>query len=211
MLDDITFIFTSPIFTASLMAPSIRWIFPSLTGYNRRLQILQRFRTFVDQEIDAHEQALDEDDPRDFIDQYLLEVKKNPEEFSKSQLQMICFDLFGAGSDTSSSTLCWCLMFLTLHPHLQETCHQEVERAAGDEQLTADLVSSLQYCQAFIAECQRLGQVAPTSVMHRVTSQVSSTPLQLLHNIKFLIIFQISFKPNQLIFSVHLALWSCSA
>ena len=81
-------------------------------------------------------------------------------------------DLFGAGSDTSSSTLCWALLFLTLHQDVQEKCHQEICIALGDTDLSLEHIHDLNYCQAVLAEIQRHGQVAVTSIMHRLTVQV---------------------------------------
>ena len=175
MLDDITIIFSSHILTVALMAPWVRFIFPSLTGYTHRLETLARVRQFILEEIDAHDRDLDENDPRDLMDQYLLEMRRtgNPE-FSKLQLTMICLDMFGAGSDTSSSTLSWCVLYLTLYPEMQARCYQEItEHLAPDQPLMAEHSSMLHYCQAFIAECQRLGQVAVSTVMHRLTTQVT--------------------------------------
>ena len=49
--------------------------------------------------------SLDEADPRDLIDNYLLEIKKGRDGFSKDELYGILFDLFAAGSETTSTTL----------------------------------------------------------------------------------------------------------
>ena len=48
---------------------------------------------------------VDETAPRDLIDNYLLEVKKGREGFNKEELVIIIFDLFAAGSETTSTTL----------------------------------------------------------------------------------------------------------
>ena len=57
---------------------------------------------------------------------------------------------------------------------MQERCHQEIcDHLATDQALRAEHSSLLHYCQAFIAECQRLGQVAVSTVMHRLTAQVT--------------------------------------
>ena len=47
----------------------------------------------------------DEADPRDLIDKYLLEILKGRDGFCKEELVIIIFDLFGAGSETTSTTL----------------------------------------------------------------------------------------------------------
>ena len=48
---------------------------------------------------------LDESDPRDLIDHYLLEIRRGREGFNKDELYGIIFDLFAAGSETTSTTL----------------------------------------------------------------------------------------------------------
>jgi len=47
----------------------------------------------------------DETEPRDLIDNYLLEMKKGRERFTKDELVITIFDLFAAGSETTSTTL----------------------------------------------------------------------------------------------------------
>ena len=102
------------------MFPWLRFIFPSYTGYNKRLDILHKMRTFFYDEIEKHERELDEDNPRDYIDVFLIEKKRtNNPEFDADQLMMTIFDLFGAGADTPSSTLCWAVLFLALHRDVQ--------------------------------------------------------------------------------------------
>lgn len=98
--DGITFIFSGRIFLASIAFPWIRFIFPSLTGYNGHLALISRLRELFSDAIDEHAKYLQEANPKDLIDVYLTQIKNssNPE-FSKDQLKMILFDLFGAGSD----------------------------------------------------------------------------------------------------------------
>ena len=87
---------------------------------------------------------------------------------------MTIFDLFGAGADTTSSTLTWAVLFLSLQPELQERCHQEIREHTGGGELRLDHTGLLHLCQAFMAEVQRHSQVAVMPVMHRLTSQVGT-------------------------------------
>ena len=48
---------------------------------------------------------VDETAPRDLIDNYLLEMRKGREGFNKEELVIIIFDLFAAGSETTTTTL----------------------------------------------------------------------------------------------------------
>ena len=67
------FIFSSKILIASLLFPWLRFFLPSYTGYNKRLEILSKMRSFIYREIKKHEADLDEDNPKDYIDVFLLE------------------------------------------------------------------------------------------------------------------------------------------
>ena len=64
--------------------------------------------------IDEHKATLDSNNPRDLLDAFLVEMEtsKDPE-FTEEQLEAICFDLFVAGSETTSTTMNWILMYLT--------------------------------------------------------------------------------------------------
>ena len=73
MLNNLVFIFSSKILIASLLLPWLRFILPSYTGYNKRLEILSKLRTFIYREIEKHEAELDEDNPKDYIDVFLIE------------------------------------------------------------------------------------------------------------------------------------------
>ena len=87
-----------------------------------RLEMFRILRERFYKTIDEHEQSLgesgtkktlvksiiyflDESDPRDLIDNYLLEVRRGREGFNKDELYGIIFDLFAAGSETTSTTL----------------------------------------------------------------------------------------------------------
>ena len=121
ILKDLAFIFSSKILIVALMFPWVRFVLPGLTNYSRRLRILAKMRTYFGDLIAAHSAELQEDSPRDFMDAFLAEMRSSARpEFSASQLTMLCFDLFGAGSDTSSSTLSWALLHLALHPAVQD-------------------------------------------------------------------------------------------
>ena len=73
LLNNLVFIFSSKILIASLLFPWLRFVLPSFTGYNKRLEFLSKIRAFIYKEIEKHELELDEDNPKDYIDVFLLE------------------------------------------------------------------------------------------------------------------------------------------
>ena len=147
----------------------IRYVIP---GLNYRKRIIDELRTMFRESIKDHRSTIDTQHPRfvqttpplpsllppafndtnifrDFIDVYLMEMSKgeNPN-FEQEQLEMVCLDLFKAGAETTSTTLLWTVLYLTLHPQVQEKCFQEVQQVVGDHR--PSLSHHLPYCQATI-------------------------------------------------------------
>ena len=173
LLDLNTFLFSSEIFMLALHAPWIRHVLPSVSGYNKWLEGVNGIKDRIRMEIEEHEATLDADNPRDFIDTYLIEMKNNPDpEFSKEQLVMIGHDLMSAGSETVATTMNWMILFLAIHPEVQEKCYEEIEETIGQDNVALSDTDRLNYCQATIAEIQRVSQVAVSSIQHRVIREV---------------------------------------
>ena len=61
--------------------------------------------------ISEHKNDIDYDNPRDFIDVYLTEMRSNPN-FDEQHLTVICLDFLQAGSDTTSTTLLFVRIYL---------------------------------------------------------------------------------------------------
>ena len=109
--------------------------------------------------------CLDESDPRDLIDNYLMEMKTGRKGFCKEELAYSLFDLFFAGSETTSTTLRkilleilyllnififrWAILFLLLNQDVQSKCQKELDKISGPTSNLSDM-ENLQYCQATI-------------------------------------------------------------
>ena len=57
--------------------------------------------------------------------------KRTSSSFCVDQLVAICYDFFLAGAETSSTTLAWAILFMTLHPEVQEKVAQEIASHLG--------------------------------------------------------------------------------
>ena len=123
--------------------------------------------------IKQHKETFDEDNPRDFIDVYLKEMKTNPDvSFTEEQLMVNAFDLFGAGSETTSTTLAWAVCYMILYPEVQRRVQEEIDQELGGRPPCLADRSSLPYTEATIMEIQRLGSIAPMAVPHRALSDI---------------------------------------
>ena len=67
---------------------------------------LLQMKSMMRNSISEHLQDIDYDNPRDFIDVYLTEMKMNSN-FDEEHLIVICLDFFQAGAETTSTTLLW--------------------------------------------------------------------------------------------------------
>ena len=72
MLRDLEFIFSSPISTTALLFPWVQHVLPSLTGYTRFRQCFDKMRRYFGEQIEQHRRQLQEDNPRDFMDVFLI-------------------------------------------------------------------------------------------------------------------------------------------
>ena len=102
----------------------ILWILETLGLLHLRKGIDAIFK-IVDEQLASHEATFQVENMRDFIDFFIgkkmirndsTESKK----YAKRNLQNIFMDLFLAGSETTTSTLKWVVLFMTLHQNVQE-------------------------------------------------------------------------------------------
>ncbi|XP_034557102.1 cytochrome P450 2J1-like isoform X3 [Notolabrus celidotus] len=115
-------------------------------------------------EVERHKLDLDPSNPRDYIDAFLIEKHKRSGElgFDDENLVLCCLDLFLAGSETTSKTLQWGLVYLINNRHIQEKVHAEIDAVIGPTRRpsVADK-PNLPYTDAVIHEIQRMGNIVP--------------------------------------------------
>jgi len=137
---------------------------------------LQDVRGFLKKVIDDHQQSFDKDNIRDFIDAYLLEISKTDQNDTGSsfhpdngiyQLMGTLVDLFAAGSETTSSSLTWAILFMVRNLDIQTKVREEILRLIGSNRVPSlkDRID-LPYTEATIMEVQRLANIVPKAVPH---------------------------------------------
>ncbi|XP_072849437.2 cytochrome P450 2G1 isoform X1 [Pogona vitticeps] len=141
--------------------------------HNRIYNIIEELKGFVAEKVEANQETLDPDNPRDFIDCFLIQMEKekgNPSsEFNVTNLVLTTLNLFFAGTETVSSTLRYGFLFLMKHPEVEEKVHQEIDQVIGRNRIPAvtDRMS-MPYTDAVIHEIQRLTDIVPLGVPHTV-------------------------------------------
>ena len=77
--------------------------------------------------IAQHQATLDVNAPRDFTDTMLIEILNTTDpassfygDFGIENLKNVMFDLFLAGSETTSTTLTWAALYMVRYPEVQK-------------------------------------------------------------------------------------------
>ncbi|XP_047430412.1 cytochrome P450 2K4-like [Mugil cephalus] len=116
---------------------------------------------------------------RGFVDAFLVR-KQHLEEsqgtdniFNERNLMMTVFNLFGAGTETTATTLRWALLLMAKYPKIQEKVHEELSRVIGDRQARVEDRKNLPFTDAVIHETQRFGNIVPASLPHRTSKDVT--------------------------------------
>ncbi|XP_075413039.1 cytochrome P450 2J2-like [Tenrec ecaudatus] len=138
----------------------------------------KKLKSFVAQMIEKHKEDWDPEKPRDFIDAYLNEMAKYTDNTTSSfhEENLICntLDLFFAGTETTSTTLRWGLLYMAIHPEIQEKVQAEIDHVIGQSQLpTTANRDHMPYTNAVIHEVLRMGNIVPLNVPREVSSDTT--------------------------------------
>ncbi|XP_048776299.2 cytochrome P450 2U1-like isoform X3 [Ostrea edulis] len=140
-------------------------------GFGRRCMESQIIEEgFVKEMIEEHKRNFDEDNINDYIDTYLLEQKQRSNEvdttFTDEQLNYSVQDFFAAGTETTSTTLRWALLYLIHHQDWQKGLQNDIDDVIGQGQPKMEHKDKLPRVEAFILEVQRLGNLVPINLPH---------------------------------------------
>ncbi|XP_053462270.1 cytochrome P450 2G1-like isoform X1 [Nycticebus coucang] len=153
------------------MYPGIMQYLPG--RHNRIYYFIEELKDFIASKVKINEASLDPQNPRDFIDCFLIKMQQdqnNPHtEFNHKNLVLTTLNLFFAGTETVSSTLRYGFLLLMKHPEVEAKIHEEIDQVIGPQRIPSvnDRVK-MPYTDAVIHEIQRLLDIAPMSVPHRV-------------------------------------------
>ncbi|XP_037325684.2 cytochrome P450 2J2-like isoform X2 [Pungitius pungitius] len=121
---------------------------------------------FLEKQVEKHQNERNPDDPQNFIDVYLAEIEKKKEDpqagFNIETLLVCILDLIEAGTETSSTTLRWALVYMMHYPEIQEKVQAEIDRVIGESRQPALADRpNMPFTEAVIHEIQRIGNIVP--------------------------------------------------
>ncbi|XP_072314705.1 cytochrome P450 17A2 [Eucyclogobius newberryi] len=117
----------------------------------------------------------DPGDPRDLLDALLRGQKSERSEvISDDHVLMTAAEVFGAGVETTSTTLLWIIAYLLHHPEVQIRAQEELDEQVGlDRPVMISDRTRLPFVEAVIQESLRIRPVSPVLIPHTALTQTS--------------------------------------
>ncbi|XP_070849116.1 cytochrome P450 17A2 [Chaetodon trifascialis] len=138
----------------------------------------------LSQKLQEHKASLTDGDPCDLLDALLKgqmdsgSGKKSPgledERITDDHVLMTAAEAFGAGVETTSTTLLWILAYLLHHPEVQERVQKELDEHVGSERpVCVSDRGRLPYLDCVINEGMRIRPVSPVLIPHTAKTDSS--------------------------------------
>uniref|UniRef100_A0A8C3BM35 CP2J2 protein n=1 Tax=Cairina moschata TaxID=8855 RepID=A0A8C3BM35_CAIMO len=123
-------------------------------------------KNFVIEKIEKHKEDWNPSESRDFIDSYLEEMTKpNGSNLREENLVACTLDLLFAGTETTSTTIRWALLYMAIYPEIQARVQAEIDAVIGQSRQPAlEDRSKMPYTNAVIHEVQRKSNIIPFNV-----------------------------------------------
>lgn len=115
-------------------------VFMSKTTEDFR-EMLTEFRTFLSERLlNKHSEEYNDGSERDILDHLVTSGRRYNDDttkvgISETRLLETSIDYFGAGFETVSATLEWCLLYMAAHPYIQTEIQKEIDTVVDDDRL----------------------------------------------------------------------------
>ncbi|XP_068172648.1 cytochrome P450 2F5-like [Antennarius striatus] len=146
------------------------WLMERLPGrHHKTFANVDVLREFMRKKIHEHQDTLDPNLPRDYIDCFLTRLNQEKHlpttEFHYDNLVSTVLNLFLAGTETTSSTIRFAINVLMKYPKIQEKMQQEIDTVIGQERCPRmEDRKSLPFTDAVLHEFQRVLDIVPMGI-----------------------------------------------
>ncbi|XP_073442563.1 cytochrome P450 2C23-like isoform X2 [Dendrobates tinctorius] len=155
--------------------------FPSLVkwlpgAHKNIFENVKELNNFITKTFTKQKKELDVNDQRNLIDAFLAKQQEGKLEskqfYHNENLTTLVSDLFGAGMETTSTTLSWGILLMMKYPEIQSKVQNEIERVIGSAQPQTEHRKQMPYTDAVIHEILRFGDIAPSG-LHSTSQDVT--------------------------------------
>ncbi|KFO88795.1 Cytochrome P450 2J6, partial [Buceros rhinoceros silvestris] len=141
------------------------WLMCRLPGpHQKALSSYNILSSFTRMQIRMHMERGIPDELQDFIDFYLVHIEKSRDEprstYNEDNMVYSINDLFLGGSETTSTTLNWGLLYMVAYPDIQEKVQKELDAVLDPSQsIWYEDRKELPYTNAVVHEIQRFSNI----------------------------------------------------
>ncbi|KAL1007377.1 hypothetical protein UPYG_G00085930 [Umbra pygmaea] len=112
--------------------------------------------------------------PRHYIDSYMDELDQITTEsdsiWSKENLIYSVGELIIAGTETTTNTIRWAMLYMALYPNIQEKVHKEIDSVLGNgKPPSLEDKQSMPYVEAVLHEVLRFCNIVPLGIFRATT------------------------------------------
>ncbi|XP_059926562.1 vitamin D 25-hydroxylase [Gadus macrocephalus] len=130
---------------------------------------------FLQQVIEDFSQGRVPQAPRHYVDAYLDELEQSTKDpgtsYSRENLIYSVGELIIAGTETTTNTLRWAMLYMALYPNIQERVHQEIDSVLVNGRAPSlEDKQRMPYVEAVLHEVLRFCNIVPLGIF-RATSQ----------------------------------------
>lgn len=152
-------------------APFLRYVPGDPLHMKIMLDNRKNWEKYFIEKYEQHKDTIDKNNPRDLYDLFITEkLKQDNEDFSLDHLIAISRDLFGAGSETTATTIRWAILYLLKYDDIRKRLQSDIDSVIADNRFpNLGDKARLPYVEAFIMEVLRVANIAPLALPHSVT------------------------------------------
>ncbi|XP_043090971.1 cytochrome P450 2K6-like [Puntigrus tetrazona] len=154
------------------------WIRPLVANRKRIVSNVNETIRQNEEIINGLRKTINPQDPKGIAECFLIRQQKDKESgktdsfYNSMNLYYTMNNIFGAGTDTTATTLRWGLLLMAKYPEIQTKVHNEIDQVIGGRQPVVEDRKNLPYTDAVIHETQRFGNISPIGSPRRTTCDV---------------------------------------
>ncbi|KAM3327374.1 hypothetical protein P3S67_002500 [Capsicum chacoense] len=133
-------------------------------------KLLKLFDGLINERLEERRRGFTE--KSDVLEMFLNISEENPEEIDHNHIKFVFLDLFGAATDTTTSTVEWAMAEMLKQPEIMKKAQTELAEIIGEGISVEEVVSRLPYLQWIIKETLRMHPPVPLLVPRKVEQDV---------------------------------------